>query len=493
MSKTNFNKLTRWDADYYKSLTDDDCIVCLTEREIYLIGQIIEPLTWSSTRWLGDIVGLDFKAISAQLEFRLSERVTCQNITTLIQKLNQLEDKIDYIFNETVINEGDEGDIVNYNTPLDEHITPDEFAEDFSVSADTCDTAGKDAVYGGVYALVRYIHQNNIDALQQLAQSGNLAQQAEKLVSVFTGGTTPLDEIIDYTAFLMDELLQEYEATVDEALLQETTCDLFCIAVNSNCTINMFDVTNYFTGKFPASPLSIASSLADVVQFALTGTFSGTDYFYFMSSFQLIASALTDHFFSLNGYEQYKLNILAGMNSPDNDWTLFCDACPQMYRKKTYIFAYPQADVTLLQGTQGSSGLDGVDIGTSYAVEFTIPLQSSWKIEAVGWREFRAGGTTHGGLDVSVVRLRPTPDDNTGSHFFGGGFMPNGEISRCFTHGLNGANQLYFFGSVRDVDPSGGDEEYTLYELVLMYDVLLSPNDAVITEQTPSEFVSDCL
>jgi hypothetical protein len=498
MTKTNFEKLVRWDADYYKELTDDDCIVCLTEREVYIVGQIIDMIRWSRTRWIGDLLGLDFDLIAGNLEYKLAERMTCQNVTTLLQKITELEQKIDYVFNETAINEGDTDIIYNPETTvIDDVHTPEELA-DFGVQADVCDTSGKDAVYGAVNQLVRYIVQRNIDFLEQVNQAGNTPDQIARVVSAIPGvGSLPIDEIFDWVSFISEELEDEYNATVDEALIQQVVCDLFCIAVASGCTLDFNDVYNYFASKVSATFSNAATTFLNLVQFGINGTFSGDDYFYYMCYFQITTVGLGQFYLGTNSLNDYAYQARAGMNSPDNDWSIFCIACPQMYRIKTYDFAMGLHGATLIQGTQGGEGLIGVDIGTSYAVEFTLPMDPTWRVEAVGWREFRAGGTSHGSLDSSAIRLREIVGSNTDSHFFGGGFMPNGEESRCFENPIipymTDLNEIYFFGNVRDVDPSGGAEEYKLYELVIMYDVEYAPVDAVITTQTPTEFVTDCL
>lgn len=349
---TNFTKLTRWDADYYKSLTDDECIVCLTEREVYLLNEAIRAIRWSGTRWIGNIIGLDFDEIASNLQYRLDERMTCQNISDLLQKITQLETKIDYIFNETVINEGDT--IITPETSPYDLYTPEELDEQFSIATDGCDTPDKDALFAGIREFVDYVHKSNIDALENIGQASGVAEQAGRLISAMPlFGLLPFDEVADYTAFLMTELLDEYEATVDEALLESVTCDLFCRAVASNCTFNFSDAVNYFGSKLGTTLFDLYDDLASVVQFALTGTFSGDDYFYFMCTFQFIAVAVADHFFNVHGIDKYMIEVAAGMNSPDNDWTLLCDACPTFYWYLSLDFANGQQGTSLLAGNAG--------------------------------------------------------------------------------------------------------------------------------------------
>jgi len=487
---TNFDKLVRWDADYYKELTDDDCIVCLTEREVYIIGQIIEVIKWSKTRWIGDLLGLDFDLIASNLEYKLSERMTCQNITKLLDKIASLEDKIDYIFNSTTVDNGDT--IPDENTPAWDVTTPEEFAEEFSVSTDGCDDDDKSAIYAGIFQLVRYVNQVNIDALQSLSQIGNLASQIDKLISAATGGLTPLDEVAAYVDFLVNELLEEYEATVTEELLETVTCDLFCIAVNSNCTINMSDVINYYGSKIGSTALDLTNSLLNVMQFAATGTFSGDEYFYFMTTFQFITVALTDHFFDVSSMMNYKTQILAGMNSPDADWMLLCDECPPLYRLLTQNFAYGMGDFTfrtvvggacdgITLGFQDGNRLKGVYCTPAHRIEIEMPMEQSWRLRGVRLYLERRNGIGHGSGDFeNIVVDRVSSGDAT---LLQGGFRENGVIERggCMTlsplYVTDGQMLIIKLGVYYDLDPLS---EIFLDKVEMLFELNYAPDKAVI-------------
>lgn len=418
---TNFNKLVRWDADFYNSLPDDDCIICVTEQEVYLLGQILDMLRWSKTRWIGNLVGMDFDLIASNLEYKLAERMSCTSITTLVEKISQLEQKIEYIFDETVINEGDT--IITENTTVTEAISPETFGEDFTFATDSCDTADKDALYGGIREFVNYVNANNIDALQQVAQAGGVPEQAGRLISAMPLiGLLPFDEIADFAAFLANELLEEYEATVDETLLETVTCDLFCIAVANDCTFRLDDAINYFGGKLPTGFLGTTSSLANVVGFAATGTFAGDDYFYYMCVFQFIAVAVGDHYFSVHGMDYYMLRLASGLNSPDNDWTLLCDECPPYYRRVTLNFLTDDGGVYQDSAAVGIAGLWGVhvpgsgweleDTGSGFTAKIALALDPTWEVLSVGWH-------LSGNISSRAGTLRPTAGSVTGASNIG--------------------------------------------------------------------------
>lgn len=428
---TNFTKLTRWDADYYKTLTDDECIVCLTEREVYLLNEAIRAMRWSSTRWIGNIIGLDFDEIASNLQYRLDERVTCQNVNDLLQKISQLETKINAIYNDTIVDNG--GTVPTPETSPYDLRTPEQFDEEFSIATDGCDTPDKDALFAGIREFVDYVNKANIDALQNIGQAGGTSEQVGRLISgIPVIGLLPFDEVADYVAFLMNELLDEYEATVDEALLETVTCDLFCIAVANNCTFNLSDAINYYGSKLGTTLFDLYDDLANVVQFALTGTFSGDDYFYFMSTFQFIAVAVADSYFNVQGMDKYMIEVASGMNSPDNDWTLLCDACPTFYRLWSHEFVRGLGDFVIIAGTLDGGRIKGGDSGTSRVIELNLnDFNPAWRIRGVKMYGERLGGTSSAN-DVDLFKAREIADSNTNSRdYISTSGVGNGAIERC--------------------------------------------------------------
>lgn len=242
----------------------------------------------------------------------------------LTEQLAPINSSITSIYQQTLVNEGFSP---SESTPSD-YYTPQEMA-DLGVEADACDTAGKDAIYGAVNTVVRYIHNRNVDILQQVSQAAGVPDQVARLISAIPGvGLAPIDEVFSYVAFLVDELTDEYNATVDEDLLQSVVCDLFCICVANGCTLDFNDVYNYFAGKVDATFSATTSTLLNFMQFAISGTFAGDDYFYVMCFFQLTVAGLGQKFGTVEGMESYALQARAGLNTPDNDWSIFCVDCP---------------------------------------------------------------------------------------------------------------------------------------------------------------------
>jgi len=394
--KTKPEKLTRWDADWYKSLTDDECIVCLSERQIYLIRMMLEPLLWSSSRWIGDKSELDFDLIKSELQFRLDEVMTCEQLTTILDTVNELQLAITNILNDINQDNIDPSFDVD-TTTINDTYSPQELA-DFGVSTAACDTDGKNQIYAAIDKVVRFIAQNNTDFLEEIEQHvGNLAEVASTLLAAFPPTNfLAIDDLSDQVQFLIEELLEEYNATTDEALIQQTICDLFCIAVARDCALDFTDLLNYFANKLPNSPSAFFTSWSSLMQFAVIGTFSGDEYFYYMCFLQLFAALTGDGLYGSNPIEIYALQMRAGMNNPDNDWTILCvEECPTIVAWSHDIdlanAAYGMWSVS--GGLQVAEGLRVVDVGggvynlglkivlpennTLLAAEFTANNQAS--------------------------------------------------------------------------------------------------------------------
>lgn len=332
--RTNKLKLVSWNADYYKTLSDDTCLVCLSERQRYLLGEMIRQIAWA-TRWMGDTSGLDLDAIAGSLEYGLANMDYCANLTEILNQITNLSTKIDQMQIDIDNLQSTSG--MDADTPLSTVFDALKQSEDV-FSDVSCDY---DAIYGACYTLVEYINQVNVDFLEWLVQSSNAFNQADTLISAIPifGALFPFDEAAEYAAFLISELLDEYNATVDTDLLQTVACDLFCLAVsNSPCGIDFANLINYFSSKSPTTVSAFISTFTDIVQFGLTGTMSGDEYFYYMCMFQLFTVYAGEKFFNLRGYENYANKAQSGLNNPSSDHELYCVECPDFFWRLDFIF-----------------------------------------------------------------------------------------------------------------------------------------------------------
>jgi hypothetical protein len=174
--------------------------------------------------------------------------------------------------------------------------------------------------------LVDFIHQTNEDLLERATQT--TANALENSARVFDAipllSELPIDDALSFSAWLIDELLEEYRATVDEIFLQELKCDIYCLS-QPNCTLDLQDVYNFFESKVDPSLSLAATTYADIISYLLTGTFIGTQYFFYMTYLQLSIAAMGSYFGRKVSPRYYAMVARAG--NPDNDWAIFCLDC----------------------------------------------------------------------------------------------------------------------------------------------------------------------
>jgi len=244
-------------------------------------------------------------------------------------------------------------------------------------SDEACDTAGKDKIFGACRQLVNFINDNNIDFLQQVGQDiGNLAQQSQTIISAIPiVGLLPIDEAAGYIAFIVNELYGEYLAILDQALLDSVMCDLFCIAVANDCRLDFNDVLGYFSDKVSSSITQFGTTLDELVNFALVGTFSGDDYFYLLCYIQLHAVGTGGTFNTISQLDAYTLQGQLGANNPSNDWTLLCDDCPTFgFWEYYWDFSWGTGDLHIEFGTVEGDGIRAVDFGSFLNYQIFVPL-----------------------------------------------------------------------------------------------------------------------
>jgi len=407
----NKSKLVRWDADWYKELPEDDCIVCLTERQIYLIHEMLEPINWVVTRWVGDTSGLDFDLIKSNLQFALDERMTCEKLTQLIEIVENLQQQINILTD--VLIEGDVIPTIIPDTTVIEDIFPiSEQETTILLEAETCGAEGRDSVYAGVKALVDYITQANTDFLQNVSQAGYVPDRIAELISATPLGLLPFDEAVDWLTFISEELLQEYEATVDADLLEEFTCDLFCLVVANDCSFTSDILLAYLQSRVPTGIGDAADTLFQLIAFAATGTFAGDDYFWYFTYFQVWSRFIGQVWFGQLGIEPLIVAAQTGFNTPDNDWTLLCDECPELPPEPIIGLASCTAftytgGAALTEISTGVWTCEATLNASDYRVTIQLPSEAPFRIMSysiiVGsWGAFRiwkaVGGTCEAGF-----------------------------------------------------------------------------------------------
>ena len=312
-----------FDADFYNSLSDEDCIICLTEKQVYLAGQIIQQITWSKTRWLGDLSGMDLGEISANYEYRLAERVTCETLTLLATQVAALSEQVANLQNQ--INQTNI--LINAESTPDSAIGATELAR--TLAGDN--GCAEDTIFGGIVELVDYIHNQNTQFFGEIEQNiGNSAAVLSDAISAIPVlGLLPFDEGLDLVAQMAENIGQEYATITDEDFLNTVKCDLFCLVLSEpDCAITIDLLLDWVNGHNAFTIVSTTTRLIDIASFLINGTFISNDAFWAVAGFQVYIVSLGENFLIARGIAAYEMQLAAGYNSPDADWAILCDECP---------------------------------------------------------------------------------------------------------------------------------------------------------------------
>lgn len=320
---TNKDKLVAWHKSTYDAKSDEYCWICLSQKQVYLLGQATRQMRWR-TRWIGGFDQDELDYVVGDLEERLADMTACTDIAQILTEINNIKADISSLQVDFDSTQAAYTSTIDVDTDTVDTIAVTPLMDAVSGADTTCDN---DAVYGAVSQIVEYINQTNVDFLEYVTQIANVSEQTKRVISAIPLlNLLPFDEMADYAAFLINELLDEYNATVTESLLQIVKCDLFCIAIgNTDCKLSFGDLLNYFGSHVSATFGNAVTTFADLVEFAITGTFASSLYFYYLCYFQLWCAYAATTFLRNVGYKEYGLQGRAGYNSPDSDWAIFCD------------------------------------------------------------------------------------------------------------------------------------------------------------------------
>lgn len=230
----------------------------------------------------------------------------------------------------------------------------------------TCDL---DSHWGGIRQVIEQADTNNTDVLQIFEVDTNIGEfLAEVFLGVFGVEAPIVQSLVDWAIWLQDNILENYEAQITTAYLDELKCDLFCLT-KDDCILTPEILTNYFYNRL-VSVLNFQSAVGDTITFLTAGTWLGTEIADAMFLSQFAFRAQIGVWLGDTKFNKINLDFALGANTPDNDWEILCPECAVI---TTY---YLECDFTLSDG-----GL--------------IPdlVQALW-VSGVGWTEVDAGSVS---------------------------------------------------------------------------------------------------
>jgi len=170
-----------WDADFYNSLPDETINVSLTRKQIYVLGNMLPMVSWS-TRWSGDISGLDLDAIEGDAEFTLLDEIEAGTMSCVdVADCIETDEGVQSAITESIVNEGfapnPETDL---NTEPPPSLTPASSALNLLPSALVADCeANPQIAMGLARAIVSELHQSAEDFFELI--------EVDKVIAECTG------------------------------------------------------------------------------------------------------------------------------------------------------------------------------------------------------------------------------------------------------------------------------------------------------------------
>lgn len=392
---TNKSKLVNWDADFYKSLPDEFCLYCLSKKQVYILGQALQQVHWG-TRWFGDTSGLDFSVIAGDIEARLGMS-ECGDLNTILEIILNMQGDINVLLGIT--------ENTYTDTPYDVTHTPsdaqyyDTLTEPLQSSPCTTN-AERDVLYGGVIALADYMIGNVTDFLEIVEQNiANPPELVENIVEAVPGlGLLPIDDLVEYGGWLIDQFLDAWNATVTEDLIQDFYCELFCLALDHNCQLTLDLIIGLCNSKMPSTLEGIFKmSIQNAISFVVLGNFVGDDFFYVGIGLQLNLIAMGQQWVRARGWKPYQYRFSAGKLEPNNGHEVFCTECPEYASYIEYDFTISNHGFTAVGGTWVA--------GQGWVATITEPSSGNYRAAMTITKEYTGSlpKTFGGGLIYDVI------------------------------------------------------------------------------------------
>lgn len=186
-----------------------------------------------------------------------------------------------------------------------------------------------DYIYNQCVVLVNLLNDIAVDIFEQIEVGTNAIERWAIVTSGVpaTGQIIPVDEGLQFVDQLIEEVYDDYIGAFDTSLRNEIACEIFCIAKNE-CTLTLDQVISYYEGKVGAITIEDpASLLQDIVGFINSGDFPGDLPVYLMHLLVAALMKLAQNIFEIDFAGLY-LQVIAAGDTPNNDWELLCEECP---------------------------------------------------------------------------------------------------------------------------------------------------------------------
>lgn len=430
------DKRVYWHTEtYYKHSADNSCLICLTERERYLLRQALEQMSWES-RWVvktGDSLP-DIDALSASLEFKLDNCTDLEaSILSAIETNSDIQDEINIVANTGVTGR-----------------TDDTFDSAISLlnllSGAEIETCSNDSLFGAMTGLVDLMNDLAIDIIEKLSAQANTAGRIGDVIEAIPLlGEFPADDLFQITESLMDDWEQNYQANYTVALRDDYRCGLFCIAKDADCFLSFEDIFDFFWNQLGQSVPT--TDLLAFIQWFINNPLTSVS---LVHAWHLFLAGILRFAGSVLGIDSARLvrMVSALYNNPDSDWNGLCD-CTWSH---TWDFSVNSGNFDIWQYEGFNLGVYVTDTHWSYTSVGSTPNFS----RGVGLtRTF--GSTTIDKLQFTYDYTRGSYSHNNTAIFIG--FYLAGVLqasqSATFSQMSNGTGLTYTLDYTAEIDKVG--------------------------------------
>lgn len=424
-----------WDADFYNSQSDETINISLTRKEIYLLGNLLPMINWT-TRWSGDISGLDLDAIQGNLEYQLLDEIgvgtmTCEDIANCIDTDETVQTAIENQTTQTLQSEGYEP---KPDTTITDNPPPtlktSAKSENLMPIGFDCATQPQ-LVMGKARELVRELHETAEDFFELVEYLTNQAEALSQAISHIPVLGKVASSAIEFVDWVIETMAENYMAAYNQTVEDELACMLFCHMMD-NCEMSINDLISLYEAKGTITtppPDDIQALIDFAIDLPATVSVAGVAAFHW-----LILRILS--WGTFGGFSAaYLKMLLSNFAASDYTYKDTCEDCPQdneptVFWRLYYDFFQTQegweiADTTSTEYAQGCfKGKSGVTAGGA-----------SIKLRDLGLNTLGGTWAVHG-VFTEVWSIDPETS-GSGDHF-----------EQTLYSGVNLATQVGSYGNV---------------------------------------------
>lgn len=413
------NDLIGWDADFYNSLTDTIKNVSLTEKEIYVLGNLLPMVSWSN-RWSGDISGLDLDAIRGEMEFTIMDEIEVSEMSC--------EDIADCIGTESIVQDAIEQSLIadgfapnpdtDLNTNPPPSLTPTASAMELLPDGFDCESQPQIAM-GLARAIVSELHSAAEDFFELIEYATNAAEGLAMASEQIPYFGTAISGALEFMDWVLETMKETYEAAYNQSVEDELACMIFC-HIMDGCTLSIDDLIALYEDKGSIT-IPPANDIDAVLTFATGYSFSPDVVCVAVFHYQVLRFMAWG---AIGGFSAAYLQSLMNYNVSASDYSYetLCDDCVEPDDPTTYWALH--LDFRVSQHNTGvvivnGSNQDGIWRGNGYGVvllstaalsnaNFGYPdLGAQYVIKAQATRSVRRGSTGNGTHDFANMYTYP--------------------------------------------------------------------------------------